>query len=153
MAQSTIKSCQTSQFTLPLFLGRLSLLSSLPVFVHILLLETDKCLPESAEGREWPQKIFHDQFYERMLPHLGIEPTTSWSPVGRSSGASNWFGRSSGASDWSTKAGYLGNVMYAQYHQINVSIIKLFSMNKWQVESICSACATWSVQLNMIQTR
>ena len=51
---------------------------TLTSIVHILQKLTTACL-ESAEGR----KYFKINLHERMLPtSAGVEPTTSWSPVG-----------------------------------------------------------------------
>ena len=45
-------------------------------------------LLKSADGREWPYKIFHDQSPRKNVADpAGVEPATSWSPVGSKS---NW---------------------------------------------------------------
>ena len=51
--------------------------------VHILLPETDNC-PPWISGENDRRKYFMINLHERMLPTLaGVEPVTSWSPVGR----------------------------------------------------------------------
>ena len=80
-----------SVYLTTLFLGRLSPLRGWPVLCMFFRQKLTTALLESVEGKEWPLKIFQD-LYKRMLPDLaGIEPSTSWSPVGC-------------ASDWVTEA-------------------------------------------------
>ena len=69
------------------FLGRLSPLSGSPVLCTFFCQKLTTALLESAEGREWlkmTRKYFTINLHERMLPtSAGVEPATSWSPVGR----------------------------------------------------------------------
>ena len=69
--------------SITLLLSRLSPLSGLLVLWAFFRQKLTTALLESAEGREWPQKIFHDQSPRKNV----AEPTTYWSPVGH---ASNW---------------------------------------------------------------
>ena len=70
------------------FLSRLSPLSGKPVLWTFFHQKLTTALLESVEGREWPQKIFDDQSPWKNIAYLaGVEPATSWSPVGC---ASNW---------------------------------------------------------------
>ena len=75
-----------SVYLTTLLLGRLSTLKRLTSIVLILSPETDNC-PSWISGRE-RMKIFHDQFPQKNVAYLeGVEPVTSWSPVGHTS---NW---------------------------------------------------------------
>ena len=51
-------------------LGRLSPLSGLPVLCTFFRQKLTTALLESAEGREWPQKIFHDQSPRKNVADL-----------------------------------------------------------------------------------
>ena len=52
-------------------LGRLSPLSGSPVLCTCFRQKLTTALLESAEGREWPQKIFHDQSPRKNVADLG----------------------------------------------------------------------------------
>ena len=52
-------------------LGRLSPLSCQPVLCTFFRQKLTTALLESAEGREWPQKIFHDQSPRKNVADLG----------------------------------------------------------------------------------
>ena len=62
------------------FTGQAESSKRLTCIVHILSPETDN----SAEGKNDRRKYFMINLHERMLPtSAGVEPATSWSPVGR----------------------------------------------------------------------
>ena len=65
-------SCQAwSVYLTTRLLGRLSPLSGLPVLCTFFRQKLTTALLESAEGREWPQKIFHDQSPRKNVADLG----------------------------------------------------------------------------------
>ena len=64
-------------------LGRLSLSGS-PVLCTFFRQKLTTALLESAEKKNERRKYFMINLHERMLPtSAGVEPATSWSPVGR----------------------------------------------------------------------
>ena len=65
-------------------LGRLSPLSGKPVLCTFFRQKLTTALLESAKGENHHRKYFMINLHERMLPtSAGVEPATSWSPVGR----------------------------------------------------------------------
>ena len=69
-------SCRArSVYLTTLLLGRLSPLKQLTSNKHILSPETTTALLESADGREWPVKIFHDKSpWKNVANLMGVEP-------------------------------------------------------------------------------
>ena len=66
----------------PLLLGRFSPLSGQPVLCTFFCQKLTTVLLESAEGKEWPKKMFHDQSpLKNVADPAGVKPPTSWSPV------------------------------------------------------------------------
>ena len=77
-------SCRVpSVYLTTLLLGRLS-----PLWLTSIESKLTTALGKSVDGREWPQKIFHNQSpWKNVAGPVGIGPAASWSPVGS---ASNW---------------------------------------------------------------
>ena len=63
---------------LTFFPVRLCPLRDKPVLVHILLPVTDNAFLESAEGREWQQKWFHDHAITTKSVRAGIGIRNPW---------------------------------------------------------------------------
>ena len=86
------------------FTGQALSSKRLTSIVHILSPETDRQLPflNQRKGEKDRRKYFMINLHERMLPtSAGVEPATSWSPVGR-------------ASNWATEAGPIKDYLYLQ---------------------------------------
>ena len=67
-----VESCRArSVYLTTRLLGRLSPLSGLPVLCIFFCQKLTNALLESAEGREWLQKTFHDQFPRKNVADLG----------------------------------------------------------------------------------
>ena len=84
MAQSWLQSCRAqSVYLTTRLLGRLSPLSSSPVLCTFFRQKLTTALLE-WKGENDHRKYFMINLHERMLlTSAGVEPATSWSPVGR----------------------------------------------------------------------
>ena len=82
---NTMGSCLAwSVYLTTRLLGRLGPLSGLPVLCTFFRQKLTTALLESGKGETDRRKYFMINLHERMLPSsAGVEPATSWSPVGR----------------------------------------------------------------------
>ena len=83
-----------------LFLVRINPLNAYPVLLYILSPETDNCLLESAEWRQWPLKIFHKQsprqnvtelYNKRVITLILVNIIPSWDIKGYLQGHFFWY--------------------------------------------------------------
>ena len=81
---NTMGSCLVwSVYLTTRLLGRLGPLSGLPVLCTFFRQKLTTALLESGKGETDRRKYFMINLHERMLPSsAGVEPATSWSPVG-----------------------------------------------------------------------
>ena len=114
-----------------LLLGKLSPLSGYPVLCAFFRQKLTTALLESAEVREWPQKVFHDQSPGKNVANpAGAKPANSWSPVARTS-------------NWATKAGLLSGAMCTAW-----SVFAIQFVTRRSNASLANHCADTQTDLN-----
>ena len=102
--------------------------------MHILLHQTlTTALLDTAEGRAWRKKIFHDQSpWKNVADLAGVKPATSWSPDGCTS-------------NWATKAHFFLVLIHVYFHSCHIRLVSLLYTDDNPVGRQQIPCLDWGM--------